>query len=321
MKSLFHVLTVALALGACSTPEQIAFESRRASHGLTLTGSCEAAETCGGSSEGSCWCDDQCVSFGDCCTDAAEVCGVDECDPARGDGCPEGERCVDGPPADCQPEDACGAQDARSEGMCMAFWGYAWDGERCVGLSGCGCEGDDCAALPMELEACEAAYATCDCRDAADPAVHHVTQDPSVCQVIRYTCAPGQEMFSDACGCGCVDPEPAPTCASNADCGEDAFCAFTDTCGEGDGVGECVTRPQACTHHYDPVCGCDDRTYGNACMAANSGVNVAAPGACPPAADSCEDQCGDASRDGSCYCDDWCEAFGDCCADIGAWCD
>jgi hypothetical protein len=36
-----------------------------------------------------------------------------------------------------------------------------------------------------------------------------------------------------------------------------------------------------CTEHYEPVCGCDGRTYGNACHAQREGVRVAQQGECP----------------------------------------
>lgn len=68
-------------------------------------------------------------------------------------------------------------------------------------------------------------------------------------------------------------------CLSDRDCRKSDYCA-TDVgaCG---GRGVCRARPQICTRIYSPVCGCDERTYGNACEAAAAGVSVASKGACP----------------------------------------
>lgn len=42
-----------------------------------------------------------------------------------------------------------------------------------------------------------------------------------------------------------------------------------------------IRKDAMCTMQYDPVCGCNNVTYGNACTATNAGVLSYAPGACP----------------------------------------
>jgi Pacifastin inhibitor (LCMII)/Kazal-type serine protease inhibitor domain len=99
-----------------------------------------------------------------------------------------------------------------------------------------------------------------------------------------------------------------------AACPEGQFCSFAPEaqCGAGDQTGVCAVQPEVCPFYYDPVCGCDDATYGNTCLAANAGVSVVHDGECasspecesdldcplPPCA--CLDEDGDGQCDNTC---------------------
>ena len=80
-------------------------------------------------------------------------------------------------------------------------------------------------------------------------------------------------------------------CASNAatcggllgkTCSTGYFCDFAPdmACGAADATGNCTQIPGACAADVAPVCGCDGKTYSNACAANTKGVSVASTGAC-----------------------------------------
>ena len=74
----------------------------------------------------------------------------------------------------------------------------------------------------------------------------------------------------------CGDSDPKPECASGL------FCDYTAEaqCGAS-AQGHCKERPQVCAQDYQPVCGCDSKTYPNVCSANATGVAVKSYGICP----------------------------------------
>jgi len=75
-----------------------------------------------------------------------------------------------------------------------------------------------------------------------------------------------------------IELMPLMKCKENSECGEDSFCKKST--GDCDGEGICTPRPEACIMLYSPVCGCNENTYSNECIADSSGVNVAYDGKC-----------------------------------------
>ena len=77
-------------------------------------------------------------------------------------------------------------------------------------------------------------------------------------------------------------------------CPEDFYCAYSEgaICGRADATGTCQRRPGGCIALYDPVCGCDGQTYGNACTAASAGVSVDHDGECATEPPTEETICG-----------------------------
>lgn len=86
--------------------------------------------------------------------------------------------------------------------------------------------------------------------------------------------------------CAPVAAEPTgKACGARAGdtCSEKEFCDYRpgSYCGAADAQATCQPRPEMCIEIYKPVCGCDDKTYGNSCQANAAGVGYHSEGECP----------------------------------------
>ena len=116
--SMLRVLPLLLALISCGLRHDSVGSDNgdRGSIGKAdLVGTCEGA--CGGKSDGTCWCDNLCVSYGDCCSDVGPQCGI-----GPDAGLPEYDAAVDGgSEADAAGPDA----GAPTSGDVAFFYGNA----------------------------------------------------------------------------------------------------------------------------------------------------------------------------------------------------
>ena len=115
--------------------------------------------------------------------------------------------------------------------------------------------------------------------DVGDDATQDATQDVSVQD------APQDVAVQDAAQDvitqqdAAIDASDAGGCLTSSDCNIGFYCEKGN--GNCSVAGSCMVRPTFCPNIVSPVCGCDNVTYNNACLAHRiGGITVAYAGNC-----------------------------------------
>lgn len=98
---------------------------------------------------------------------------------------------------------------------------------------------------------------------------------------------------------------PSVQCASNSDCDVASYCKKSSCFHE---LGQCTKKPTLCPKIYQPVCGCNKKTYDNDCFAALDGQNILR-----------NDECNACFNNSECDEDSFCEKNG-CGLDLKGTC-
>ncbi len=159
----------------------------------------------------------------------------------------------------------------------------------CGGLAGIQCPANQYCSYAPEAH-CGAADMSGTCATKPDMCTQQVDE---VCgcddKTYSNSCMAAQAGVSVVMKGACQKQPSAPTAPEGKLCGTRGapmecdpglYCAFKKDCGRSDSGGICTKKTEMCTKIYMPVCGCDGKTYGNACTAAAEGVTVEAKGEC-----------------------------------------
>ena len=158
---------------------------------------------------------------------------------------------------------------------------------KCIPDNGCAsakdCAGDEYCELGPGCG--KGAPGACIKRPGSCP--KYLQPPPAVCGCDGKTYGGGCEAHKNGVSVDYEGVCKTAGCAANVDCKAGQFCYIANGCKvTGAKMGDCKARPNICNSLYSPVCGCDNKTYGNICEAHTKGINAAHKGTCKT---SCED--------------------------------